>query len=78
MGDEADDTGIGAAIQAAMDAIDGKTPEGDWTPIEPAGDPAPGAIEQMGNAVRGALEYAHDVDDDPPLRTGPYPAGGPS
>jgi hypothetical protein len=74
-----DDTGIGKALEEAENEIFGEPQAGGHdTSTEAAGDDsAPGALEQIGEAIRPALEYMHDTADDPPERTGPYPAGGP-
>lgn len=74
-----DDTDIGPALEDAANAVlgDDDTPEGQTTADAGDSDASPGALEQIGGALRPVLEYMHDTADDPPERTGPYPAGGP-
>ena len=75
-----DETDIGQSIEDAANAVfgDGAT-AADQAPTADAdaSDSTPGALEQIGGALRPVLEYMHDTADDPPERTGPYPAGGP-
>ena len=71
---------IGQALEDAANAAlgDDDAPEGQApTADADASDSTPGALEQIGGALRPVLEYMHDTADDPPERTGPYPAGGP-
>ena len=77
---DSDSVDIGAAIDAATNQIfDDETDATDAQEGSNLDDgSSPGAIDQIGAAIRPALEYAHDVDDEPPVRSGPYPAGGPS
>jgi hypothetical protein len=73
-------SGIGQALEEAEKEIfgDPATAGGQGTPADLGGDDSsPGALEQIGEAIRPALEYMHDTADEPPERTGPYPAGGP-
>ena len=81
---DTDPVDIGGAIDVATKEIFGDetdataAQDGTGGGLDPAEGSSPGAIEQIGAAVREAFEYSHDVDDEPPARTGPYPAGGPS
>jgi hypothetical protein len=80
MSEESGDIAIGQAIEDAANEVlgDGDTAEGQGTAADADdSDSSPGALEQIGEAIRPALEYVHDTADDPPERTGPYPAGGP-
>jgi hypothetical protein len=80
MSDEADiGSTIGQALEDAENEIFGEPQAGGQDgPADLSGDDSsPGAIEQIGEAIRPALEYMHDTADDPPERTGPHPAGGP-
>jgi hypothetical protein len=81
---DSDTVDIGAGIDAAANEIFGDetdatdAQEGSGNGADADDGPSPGAIDQIGAAIRPALEYAHDVDDEPPVRSGPFPAGGPS
>ena len=70
---------IGQTLEDAANAVlgDDDTPEGQATADPGDSGSSPGAIEQIGGALRPVLEYMHDTADDPPERTGPHPAGGP-
>ena len=69
---------IGQTLEDAANAVlgDDDTAGGQTGDAE-ASDSTPGALEQIGGALRPVLEYMHDTADDPPERSGPYPAGGP-
>jgi hypothetical protein len=80
MSEESGDIGIGKALEEAEKEIfgDGDTADGQGTAVDVGeDDTSRGALEQIGEAIRPALEYMHDTAEDPPERTGPYPAGGP-
>jgi hypothetical protein len=79
MSEESDDIGIGKALEEAEKEIFGEPEAGGQDTSADLGgdDSASGAIDQIGEAIRPALEYMHDTADEPPERTGPYPAGGP-
>jgi hypothetical protein len=80
MSEESGDIDIGGAVEAAANAVfgDGESGDGQGTAVDLGEeDPSPGALEQIGDAIRPVLEYMDDTAEDPPERTGPYPAGGP-
>jgi hypothetical protein len=56
---------------AAADGDSGDSPDDVFDDLSKIGEEV---LEKMGRAT----EYRHDVNDEPPPRTGPYPAGGPS
>jgi hypothetical protein len=82
--DDADKTQYGGIVESVDDALNPETPSGPASADQTEEDRAR-AQQQADEFARRweeeerARNEAHDVtDDDPPPRTGPYPAGGPS
>jgi hypothetical protein len=82
--DDADKTQYAGIVDWVEDALDPESPSGPASADQTDEDRV--RAQQQADEVARALEEeerarneAHDVtDDDPPSRTGPYPAGGPS